>query len=114
MKVLTMALARKTSKCHKLLVLVRLTSLRYSAVVRGANAYVPPGARRNATTSGTATPSTQPTPGPSAPAVAPKPAAEEGAKAEEVAPPSPAPGTVIASTPAPAKVCIEYIYGFFF
>jgi hypothetical protein len=78
----------------------RLTSLRYSAVVRGANAYVPPGARKNATTSGTATPSSQPTPGPAAPPVAPKPAAEEAAKASEAAPPSPAPGTVTGSMPA--------------
>ena len=87
-----------------------LTPLRYSAVVRGANAYVPPGARRNATTSGTTTPSSQPTAGP-APPVAPKPAASEAAKASDAAPSSPAPGGVTGSTPAPAKVRSEGIYG---
>jgi hypothetical protein len=102
MEVLTTALARKKSKCHKMLILVWLTPPRYSAVVRGANAYVPPGARKNAT-SGTATPSSQPTPGPAP--VAPKPASEEAA------PSAPAPGTVAGSTPAPAKVCIECLCG---
>jgi hypothetical protein len=83
-----------------------LTSLRYSAVVRGVNAYVPPGARKNATTSGTATPSSQPTPGPAAPAAAPT---EEVAKAMEATPPAPAQGTVMGGTPAPAKVRIWYV-----
>ena len=46
--------------------------------------------------------------------MAPKPGAEEAAKASEVAPPSPAPGAVTASTPAPAKVSAEYIHGLLF
>jgi hypothetical protein len=90
---------------------LRLTSLRYSAVPRSANAYVPPGARKNAT-SGTATPSSQPTPGPAVPPGATKPTTEEAAKSSEAAGLASTPGTVAGSTPAQTKVCIERLYDF--